>query len=125
VRPSFAGAGLRRVRLEHRSSRHDRMHSLDDEGAGVDEDLAQPREVVRAAIEDEQARLRGDGDARLVGDLEPRAADERFLRDEDLDVLLELAAQLARQSTRVRDAPLENLAPLRWKGLRAQPLPAP
>src|SRR5439155_6133660 len=90
----------------------------------MDQDLREVRKITRLAIEDQQARLRRDRDAHLVGDLLPGATDERFLRDEHLDVLLELALEVARKEAEVGDASIENVAPGRGERPRAQALAA-
>ena len=97
---------------------------LDQESAGVDQDLPQIRVVVGPAVEDQQASLRGDGDANLIRNLEAGAADERLLGHEYLDVFLELAPKVARKAAHVGHAPIEDLAPGRGERSRAQ-LPSP
>ena len=55
---------------------------------GIDEDRDQAGIVVGVPVQQQQARLGGDRDLDLVGQLQPSAALEAFLGEEDLDVSL-------------------------------------
>src|SRR5438132_237474 len=110
-RPRFTRERLPLLLKDAGNPEGGRRQSLDDERPRIDEDLREVRKIIRLAIEDQQARLRRDRDAHLVGDLLPGATDERFLRDEHLDVLLELALEVARNEAEVGDASNENVAP--------------
>src|SRR5438132_4909037 len=111
LRPRFTRERLALLLKDAGNPEGGRRQSLDDERPRIDEDLREVRKIIRLAIEDQQARLRRDRDAHLVGDLLPGATDERFLRDEHLDVLLELALEVARNEAEVGDASNENVAP--------------
>ena len=96
---------------------------IDDEGAGVDQHLPQARVVIRPGLaQQQQAGLRGDGDAVLVGDGLTGAADERLLGDEDLDVVLQPLLQIGRQARHRRHTLAQDAAPDGRKGLGAQAL---
>ncbi len=119
LRPRLARQHMPPI-LQHAGSI--RMNPIDDERARVNEYLPQVREVIGAStIQQQQTRLRGDGDAHLVGHLQPGATDERLLGEEDLDVPLELDLQIRGQQPKVRDAPLEDLAPRVGKRPAAKP----
>lgn len=47
----------------------DGVGSIDNEAGGIDEDGEEAREVIGAAMEEEQAGLGGDGDSDFVGDV--------------------------------------------------------
>src|SRR5262249_38481830 len=96
---------LRGIRLEHGIA-GDGLETLDEERARIDEDLVEIGEVVRLAVEDQQASLCRDRDAHFIGDLLARASQERLLGDEDLDALPELATQIAGESAIERNAPV-------------------
>ena len=117
LRPGFAGEDLAML-LQHTGAI--RLHAIDDEGAGIDQDLPQVGVIVGAAVEEEEARLRRDGHAHFVVDDEAVAADERLLGQEDLDVLLELELQVGGKQAEIRHAPLQGVAPRVRKRLAAQ-----
>ncbi len=122
LRPGFPGKRLPFL-LQH--ARGFGTQSLDDESARIDEDLPEVLEVVRLAIEDQQAGLRGDGDAHFVRDLEAAAADERFLGHEHLHVLLELGLEIGREAAEVGHSPVDDFPPGGGKRLRAQAVTPP
>ena len=101
------------------------LRAPDRERARIDKDFAPAGEVAGAPVQQQQAGLRRDGDADVVVDFEPGAADEALFGDEDLDVFLELQLQVDRQRAELRHAPLQDVAPVRRKGLAAQAAPAP
>ena len=72
---------------------------------------AQAREVARAPAEEQQARLRRDGDAHLVVDPLAVAANEVLLRDEHLHELLQLAPDVEGQAVEARHAPAKDRPP--------------
>ena len=94
--------------------------ALDDEGARIDDDAMQAREVILVAVEEQQARLGGDRHAHLLGDLEAVAAGEALFGEEDLHVALQLRAQVARQAQVGGHAGLEDGAPSGGEGKRAK-----
>ena len=73
-------------------------------------------------MEQEQARLGRDGHLDLIGQLEPAAALERLLGQEDLDQALKLVAIDVGQARVEAHVPLDDLQPGRWKRRRPQPL---
>ncbi len=88
--------------------------------ARVDEDHVELRVRLDVATEQQQAGLRGDGDSDLVGELEPSAALERLLGEEDVNQSLELFALLGGEHFHVGHVALEQLAPLLGERLLAQ-----
>ena len=72
--------------------------------------------VVGLPVEQQQARLRGDRDLDLVGQLQPAAALEVLLGQEDLDVPLEFPPVGLGEPAVVRDVPLDDREPPAGKG---------
>src|SRR6185437_12722618 len=81
----------------------------------IDQDMSRAWKGLAAPAEHEEARLRRDHHAHLVGHFQPGATDELLLLDEDLDVSLELAAQPLGKAAQIRNAPIEDRAPLARK----------
>ena len=80
-------------------------------------------------MQEEHARLRGDGDANLVGDLQAAASLEMFLGEEDLDVAEQLLSIGGRQQLGVWHVARDDRPPgVRKRGLadrRAAATPQP
>jgi hypothetical protein len=73
-------------------------------------------------MEQEQTRLRRDGDANLIRQLEAAAALEIFFRQEHLDMTEELALIGGRKLAKESDIARQNGVPRGRNGLRAEPL---
>jgi hypothetical protein len=94
---------------------------VDDEGAGVDQHLAQVAEVAGAPVQQQQRRLHRDQHAHLVGDDQAGAADEGLLGQQHLGVFLHLQLHVGRQAGKGRHAPAQDFAPGAREGLAAHP----
>lgn len=92
-----------------------------EEGVGVHEDGAEfGVEALGGAVEHEDARLCGDGDADLVGDREAVAALEVFLVEEDVDEADELSALVGGELVGVGDVAAQVRLPLGWERFGAE-----
>ena len=78
--------------------------------------MTRRRIVVGLAVEQEQARLGGDRDPDLVGQLQPAAALEVLLGQEDLDVAVELPAVGLGEAVVERDVLLDDVCQAGGKG---------
>src|SRR5258706_6662003 len=84
----------------------------------------QIRVVVRPAIEDQQASLRGDRDAYLVRDLLAGATGESLLGNDQLNVAIELALEIGGEQAEVGNAAVEDFTPGGGEGTGADVLAA-
>jgi hypothetical protein len=87
----------------------------------IDEHGLESGIVVRLAMEKQDAGLRGDGDAYLVGDLESGATLEMFLGEKHLDMLAEFLPIRRRQFIEKRKVSLEDRLPFDGKLPPANP----
>jgi len=85
-------------------------------GARVHKDGRQAWIVVRRTVQQQDARLSGDGDADLVRELETTAAFEMLFRKENLRMSEQLPLVLRRQATEGSNVPLDDALPLGGKG---------
>ena len=122
ARPRFAQAGLRRLIGEAMRRSAPARHEI---GRRIDQDGDEARVVVRLAVKEQHAGLRGDRDADLVGDRQAAAPFEALLGQEDLYVAQELLPILERQARRVGDVLLDDRAPLSGKGTASDGLSPP
>ena len=77
----------------------------------IDDDGNQLRVVIRLAMQQQQARLPRDGDADLVGQLEPADSLEVLLRQKYLGVSEQLGLIVRREAGEDREIALEDRAP--------------
>ena len=82
------------------------------------------RVVVRLAMKEKQARLRGDRYANLIGELETAASLEMLLRQKNLDVSEKLRLVFRRKAPEDREIVFDDLSPVRGERLRLESLPA-
>jgi hypothetical protein len=80
----------------------------------INEDRAQTRIVVGLAMEQEQARLRGDRHPNLVVEIEPSTPLEVLLREEDLDMAKQLGLVRRRQPSKHGQIALDDRTPV-WR----------
>src|SRR6266513_2266354 len=86
----------------------------------IDKDRNEIGIVIRLAMQQEQTRLAGYGDANLVRQLQPAAALEALLGQKYLGVTKELRLIGRCEAGEDREIALEDLAPRSWPGLIAQ-----
>ena len=86
-----------------------------DKGSRVDQNLGEARVVVRRAVQDQQAGLRGNSHADFVGDLQAIAPDNGLFSQKNLDVPLELQLQVGWQRAKEGYSAFEDGAPGRRK----------
>jgi len=101
------------------------LRAVDDEGARINQHLAQVAKAAAGAVEQEQGGLRRDQHPHLVIDRQARAADERNLGHQHLDMLLHLQLKVDRQTRKGRHAAAQDVAPGGRKGLPPHPAAAP
>ena len=120
--PTIRRAGLRTIGDQPVRGAPTPRHQI---GRRIDQDGDEVRIVVGLAMQQQDAGLRGDRDADLVGDLQAAAAFEALLGKEHLDVPEELVLILGWQARRVGDVLLDDRAPRVRKRAAANPIAAP
>ena len=86
----------------------------------IDEDRNQLRVVVGLAMQEQQARLSGDGDANLVGEHQPTAALEMLLGEKYLGVTEQLRLIFRGETVEDGQIALEYFAPRFGRGSAPQ-----
>ena len=95
-----------------------------DDGRGVDDNGNDVSVVVVRESQKEKARLGGDGDADLVGELQAAAPFPRFFGDKDLDEGAKVDLFGSVEHAVVNDITAHDLFPLRGEGCFGEFFPA-